>query len=378
MLLPSQRHLFDIPRDVCYLNAAYMTPLTKEQHRVGQEALSLSMHPWEVSAEDFFPVVEDIRVLAGQILNADADSIAIIPAVSYGMATAAKNLPLKPREAVLVLEEQFPSNVYEWRALADQVGGEIMTVATPDDDDWSTAVLDTLEQFGSRISIVALPHVHWSSGAALDLVSISATCKRIGAALVLDLTQSIGAMPIDMQKVDPDFAIAGGYKWMMGPYSLGVMYVAPRWYNGKPLEQNWIARKGSEDFRGLVNYQSDYQPGARRFDMGERSNFILAPIYKEGLRQLLEWGIENIAETLETLNKRLAALAGEAGFSPVNEAFRGPHLLGVHIGAAGDELLARLKAANVSASVRGNRLRVAPHLWIDEQDEAVFARALTA
>ncbi|WP_417460983.1 aminotransferase class V-fold PLP-dependent enzyme [Kordiimonas sp.] len=376
MILAPQRHLFDIPRNICYLNAAYMTPLTKEQHRAGQEALSLSMHPWEVSADDFFPVVEEIRSLAGQILNADADSMAIIPAVSYGMATAAKNLPLAPREAILVLEEQFPSNVYEWQSLADKVGGEIITVATPKDDDWTTAVTEVLEQFGNRISIVALPHVHWSSGAALDLVCISAVCKRIGAALVLDLTQSIGAMPIDMQKVDPDFAIAGGYKWMMGPYSLGVMYVAPRWQQGKPLEQNWIARKASEDFRRLVNYQSDYQPGARRFDMGERSNFILAPIYREGLRQLLEWGIENIAETLMALNARFAALALDAGFRPVNAAYRGPHLLGVHIGTAGDELLMKLKAANVSASVRGDTLRIAPHLWIDEQDEAVFASAI--
>lgn len=318
MILASQRHLFDIPRNVCYLNAAYMTPLTKVQHRVGQEALSLSMHPWEVSAEDFFPVIEDIRGLAGRILNADADSMAIIPAVSYGMATAAKNLPLASGEAVLVLEEQFPSNVYEWQTLAD----------------------------------------------------------RIGAALVLDLTQSIGAMPIDMQKVDPDFAVAGGYKWMMGPYSLGVMYVAPRWHDGKPLEQNWIARKGSEDFRHLVNYQSDYQPGARRFDMGERSNFILAPIYREGLRQLLEWGIENIAETLTALNERFAAMVADAGLRPVKPAYRGPHLLGVHIGTSGDELLVKLKAANISASIRGDTLRIAPHLWIDERDEAVFASAM--
>lgn len=376
MILDPQRHHFDIPRDVCYLNAAYMTPLTKAQEAAGRDAIKQSMQPWTTGASDFFPVVEDIRTLSAGIMNAAPDDIAIIPSVSYGVATAARNLPFTAGQKILVLEAQFPSNIYEWRQLVQEKGGEIVTVPTPADDDLTSAVLDVLENGGEQIAIAALPHVHWSSGAKLDLVAISRACKRCGTRLVLDLTQSIGAMPFDAAAVDPDFAIAGGYKWMMGPYSMGAMYVAPRWQAGLPLEQNWIAREGSENFAGLVNYRDGYQAGARRFDVGERSNFILAPIYRQGLKHLLGWGVDNIADTLSALNLRLADMAREHGLRPVAASHRGPHLLGVHVGTRGEALLTALADKGVVASVRGSMLRVAPHLWIDPQDEERFRSAL--
>lgn len=353
-----------------------MTPLTKAQEASGAAAIKQSMQPWTTGAEDFFPVVEDIRRLSARIINASAEDIAIVPSVSYGIATAARNLPFAAGQKILVLEDQFPSNIYEWRRLAEERGGTIMTVAAPTDDDLTSAVLEALEQQGQTIAIAAFPNVHWSSGAKLDLVEISSACRSIGVRLVLDLTQSIGAMPFDAKAFDPDFAIAGSYKWMMGPYSLGVMYVAPRWQEGSPLEQNWIAREGSEDFAGLVRYRDNYQPGARRFDVGERSNFILAPLFRQGLMHLLEWGVENIAETLAALNLRLAEVARAHGLRPVSGECRGPHLLGVHVGDRGQSILEGLKSAGVIASVRGSMLRLSPHLWIDEDDELRFQHAL--
>lgn len=376
MILKPQRHLFTIPHDVCYLNAAYMTPLTKAQEAIGGTAIKQSMQPWTTGAEDFFPVVEDIRRLSARIINGSPDDIAIIPSVSYGMATAARNLPFAAGKKILVLEDQFPSNIYEWQRMAGEHGGDILTVATPSDDDLTSAVLQALEGQGSDIAIAALPNVHWSSGAKLDLAEISSACRRQGVRLVLDLTQSVGAMPFDVKVVDPDFAVAGGYKWMMGPYSLGVMYVAPRWQEGNPLEQNWIAREGSEDFAGLVRYRDSYQGGARRYDVGERSNFILAPIYRQGLMHLLDWGIDNIAETLAALNTRLADAAREYGLRPVSEQCRGPHLLGVHVGDQGTAVLEGLKSAGIIASVRGSMLRLSPHLWVNENDEDRFLKAL--
>lgn len=377
-ILSPNRALFDMPRDTCYLNAAYMTPLTKAQVKAGHASLELSSHPWDMGAEDFFTDTERTRSLAAEVLGVTADDLAFVPAASYGTATAAKNLPFEKGQAVLVLEEQFPSNVYEWQALVERKGGDIITVPTPDDDDWTAGVLEALEAHGDRIAIAALPNVYWSSGARLDLVTISARCKAIGAALVLDLSQSLGAMPTDLKAIDPDFAVAAGYKWMFAPYGLSVMYVAPRWHNGVGLEQHWITRKNSEDFRGLVNYVREFQPGARRFDMGERSQMVLMPIWAEGLRQLAEWKVHNIAATLEALNGRLADVVGNAGFTCVDAAKRAPHTLGIKVGDKATEVGALLKDNKISASFRGNMLRLAPHMWVDEEDEARFVKVFVA
>ncbi len=367
-----------MPRDLCYLNAAYMTPLTLGQQAAGQGALAMNGTPWMVGPDDFFTTTEAIRGQGASIFNCTADDLAIVPAASYGIATAARNLPIEKGQAVLVLEGQFPSNVYEWRARTAEVGAELVTVAPPSDDDWTRAVLERVVALGDHLAIAALPHVHWSSGARLDLVAIGQAVRAAGGALVLDLTQSLGAMPFDAGAVDPDFAVAAGYKWLLGPYGMGLMYVAPRHQHGTALEQNWIVRRDSEDFAGLVDYKDDYQPGARRFDVGERSNFILAPIFHEGLRQLLEWGVGNVAESLNAINTRLGAVAEAAGLGPIAESLRGPHMTGIHCGDRGPALLAALKERGVSASLRGQTLRLAPHLWIDEADEARFEEAVKA
>jgi len=378
MILPSQRQLFDMPREVCYLNAAYMTPLTKKQVAAGEAALKLSSHPWNLAPEGFFDKTETTRALAAEVMGVTPDDVAFVPAASYGIATAAKNLPFRSGQAILLLEEQFPSNVYEWQALASRVGGEILTVATPTDGDWTTAVLETMDRFGHKIAIVSVANVYWSSGVTLDLAAISRKCKEVASALVLDLSQSLGAMPTDFTEIDPDFAVAAGYKWMMAPYGLSVLYVAPRWQHGVGLEQHWISRKDSEDFRALVNYSQEFQPGARRFDMGERSQLILMPIFEEGLLQLLEWGVGNIANTLSALNARLAAKLDGVGFECVPAKLRAPHMLGVKIGARADEIGQLFKLNNISASFRGDMLRLSPHLWVDAQDEARLRDALGA
>jgi selenocysteine lyase/cysteine desulfurase len=378
MILSSQRQLFDMPREVCYLNAAYMTPLTRKQVAAGADALMLSSHPWNLGPEGFFDETEKTRALAAEVMGVTSDDVAFVPAASYGIATAAKNLPFRNGQAILLLEEQFPSNVYEWQARASRVGGEILTVATPDDGDWTTAVLETLQRFRHKIAIVSIANVYWSSGAKLDLVAISRECKAIGSALVLDLSQSLGAMPTDFAEIDPDFAVAAGYKWMMAPYGLSVLYVSPRWQHGVGLEQHWISRKGSEDFRALVNYSQEFQSGARRFDMGERSQLVLMPIFEEGLRQLLEWSVGNIADTLAALNARFAAVLEGAGFECVPANLRAPHILAARIGPRADEIGQLFRRHGISASFRGDMLRLSPHLWVDAEDEARFRDALGA
>ncbi len=370
--IPCQRDLFDIPDDVAYLNCAYMSPLLRRAAAVGAEALRRKCQPWTITPSDFFTDSERARTLFARLIGASAEDVALIPAASYGIATAAANLELPSGRPVLLLSDQFPSNVYPWRDMALRNGAEVLTVARPLDDDWTRAVLDLLDE---RVAIVALPHCRWTDGGLLDLVRIGERCREVGAALVVDATQSLGALPLDVRAVDPDFLICPGYKWLLGPYSLGYMYVAPRHHEGRPLEHNWITRLGSEDFTRLIDYQEGFQPGARRYDVGERSNFALLPAGIVGLEQLLEWGVEAIAATLAAVTAGIAEEAAALGLQATDPGKRAGHFLGLRFPEGVPPGLAeRLAAERVYVSLRGDSLRVTPHLYNHEADiERLFA-----
>ncbi len=365
-MLLCQRHLFDIPDDVAYLNCAYMSPLMKPALEAGTAGLARKAHPWELTPDKFFTGSDEFRATAAQLIDCPADCVAIVPSASYGIATAARNLPLRKGQSVLVLEEQFPSNYYPWQRRVEESDAALKVVAWPEDDDWTAAVLDSLT---ADVAIAALPQVHWTSGGRLDLVRIGATCRKLGAALVLDLTQSLGALPCSVREVQPDFAVAASYKWLLGPYSIGLLYVAPKWQGGMPLEENWIQRANARDFSSLILYTEDYDAGARRFDMGERSNFALLPAAVRAMKQLLEWEVAEISETAGALNRQIAAAAAELGFSSPPDHLRAPHYLCLRrktgIPRELPEMLAREK---VFVSVRGSSIRVTPHVYNSAAD----------
>lgn len=372
--IPCQRNLFDIPDDVAWLNCAYMSPLMKSAVEAGEAGIRGKAQPWNIKPADFFPGPEEARDLFARLINASADEIAIVPSVSYGIATAARNLGAPAGSRILLLDEQFPSNVYAWRELAARRGARVDTVPRPADDDWTTAIL---EHVGEDVSIAALPHNHWTDGGLIDLERVAAALRKAGAALVLDVTQSLGALPLDVRRVKPDFLVCGSYKWMLGPYSLGFLYVDPRHHGGEPLEHNWIARAGSEDFTGLVNYRDDFQPGARRFDVGELSNFALMPQANAAMRQILDWGVENIQATLSARNEAIAANAREMGIDSVSQGLRAGHFLGLRFeGGVPEGLGQRLADEDIHVSVRGASMRVTPHLYNNDRDIEHFLDAL--
>jgi selenocysteine lyase/cysteine desulfurase len=365
-MLPCQRHLFDIPNDVTYLNCAYMSPLMKPAIEAGIWGLKRKAHPWELTASEFFTGAEEFRVIAAKFFNATADCIAIVSSAGYGIQTAARNLRVGKGQKILVLDEQFPSNYYPWEQLARDRGAELKIVPWPADNDWTAAVLAALT---SDVAIAALPNVQWTSGGRLDLVRIGDACRKLGAALALDLTQSLGVLPFDAAAVQPDFAVAATYKWLLGPYSLGALYVAPKWHNGTPLEQGWIQRDNAQDFSSLVLYSEGYDRGARRYDMGERANFASIPAAVRAMQQILDWGIEKILATSASLNRYLAEAAAELGFSAPREPLRAPHYLCLRKAEPiTSELTSALARERVYVSVRGTSMRVTPHVYNTMED----------
>ena len=372
-LLGDQRALFAIPREVAYFNCAYMSPLLQAVEAAGTEGLRRKLSPWEITASDFFTGPEQARERFARLIGADAGDIAVVPAASYGISTAALNIEVARGQAIVIAAEEFPSGVLVWRDVAEQAGARIVTVERPANGDWTSAMEDAI---GADTAVVVASQTHWLCGGYTDLVRIGARCRSVGAALVLDVTQSAGALPIDVRAIDPDFLVAAAYKWLLGPYSVSFMYVAPRWHEGRPLEAAWTSRAGAEDFRRLAEYASDYQPGARRFDAGERSNFAALPAAIAALDQLLSWTPERISATIGASADRIIEAVAPLGLSALPPAVRSPHYLGLSAKVLPDDLPARLARRNVYLSARGDRLRLSPHLYNDDADIERLVAAL--
>ncbi len=382
-LLPSQRHLFDIPDDVAYLNCAYQSPLMNSVVAAGEGAVRQKRYPWEITPPDFFTLPNRGRELFARIIGANADDIAIIPSVSYGMAIAALNIDVAAGQEILVLDEQFPSNVYPWREKAGESGARLVTVPRPASasgenslEPWTDVVLAAI---GPQTAIVALPHCHWTDGSLIDLVAVGKKVRREGAALVLDVTQSAGVLPIDVKQVQPDFLVAVTYKWLMGPYSLGFAYIAPQWRDGQGVEQTWGGRKGAEDFTRLVDYQDEWAPGVPRMDMGARSQMQLMPMALAAMEQILAWGVERIAATLAEKTRDIALRTTEIGLESVPEEQRAGHFISLKFpGGVPAPLLDRLFEQKIFVSARGDNMRVTPYLYNSAYDIDRLMAALTA
>jgi selenocysteine lyase/cysteine desulfurase len=375
-MIENQRHRFDMPAGVHYLNCAYMSPLSDTVRAAMAEGASAKAQPWNYKPNDFTRHPEDFRGRAAKLFGTVADNIAIVPSASYGLAIAAKNLPLAKGQSVLVLADQFPSNLYVWREKAKEAGAHIVTVQRDPLLGWTPAILDAI---GPDTAIAALPHNHWADGGLLDLAAIGAKCRSVGTALVLDLTQSLGALPFDIASIQPDFAVSACYKWMMGPYGTGALYIAPKYHDGQPIEQTWMGRAGSEDFSRLTDYRDDFQPGARRFDMGEKSNPPLLMGATAAIDMLLEWGIEALSETFAAKTNFIAGAAREIGLIADDIGIRAPHFLALRFPkGVPDGLTDRLAAANVFVSLRGTSLRVTPHVYNDVADSVALIAALAS
>ena len=356
-----QRDLFEIPDGIAYLNCAYMSPLLRSVRAAGIDGVSSKSRPWELSPADFFTLAEETRGLFAHVIGAQPDDVAFIPAASYGIGTAARNVEVDRGSEIVLLAEEFPSNVYPWIERAKEADARIRFVERPGDRDWTAALLASIHD---RVAVVSIPNVHWSEGALIDLVAVRERVDEVGCALVLDLSQSLGAVPFDVRKVRPDFMACPTYKWLLGPYSMGFLYVAPDWHAGRPIEHGWIGRAGSEDFARLVEYQDGFQPGARRYDVGERANFALMPMVRAALLQLLEWGPPAIADALRGLTHGIVERASTLGYQAVPEVLRAPHYLGLtHPEGLPSDVVSRLAQERVYVSQRGESLRVTPHVY---------------
>lgn len=372
-MLKNQQDKFRIPENVTYLNGAYMSPSLKSVEQTGHEAITQKCFPYEVKAKDFFVHSENLRKQFAAFIEApDYHNIAIIPSVSYGMANVANNICLEENDEIIIADGQFPSNVYAWQKVAQKYKASIKIIKPPSSFEkrgkvWNQNILEAIND---NTKVVSLGPLHWADGTLFDLKAIRQKTKAHNALLIIDGSQSVGALPFSIKDIQPDALVVVAYKWLLGPYSFGMAYYSDYFNDGEPIENNWINRYNSEDFSGLVNYESRYQPKAGRYNMGEYSNFVNTPMLAKSLEQLQEWKPVNIQDYCHQISKKAITELRALSCFIEEDTYRAKHLFGVylpkHIDL--DKLKANFKKHNVYVSFRGNAIRVSCNVYNDERD----------
>lgn len=360
-----------------------MSPLPNMVTEAGQKAILRKQVPSLIPTDDFFTEVVLLKKTFAELCNiSNYTEVSIIPSVSYGLATVSKNIHAEKGQNILMVSGQFPSNVYIWQKLAEEKGLNIKTIEPPADTAnrgkiWNQRIIEAIDP---QTALVAMGNVHWADGTKFDLEEIREATNDVGALLIIDGTQSVGALPFDVHRIRPDALICAGYKWLMGPYSIGFAWYGDYFKDGTPLEENWINRFNSENFRDLVNYQKNYQPGMTRYDMGEKSNFILVPMMQKALEYVKQLSPNAIQQYCADISSSALIRLADSGWWMDSPEYRSHHLVGIrppsHLGA--EECAAKLKDQNIFVSLRGEFIRVSPNVYNHENDLNRLAEVLTA
>jgi selenocysteine lyase/cysteine desulfurase len=367
-----QKHLFRIPGGIHYLNCAYMSPLLISVEEKGIEGMRRKRNPLSIKPEDFFTGVNSVREKFGQMVHCGPAQVAVMPSVSYGMNSVITNIPYVKGQHALTISEEFPSCYYTARRWCRTHGAKLRVVARRDDipgraEEWNERIMDSIVP---DTAFLVMASVHWMNGTRFDLEAIGTRCREVGAKFIVDGSQSVGALPIDVQKYRIDALICAAYKWLMGPYSTALSYIHPGFNDGIPLEESWMTRPGAERFDRLTDYVEGYRPGAIRFDVGQSSNFISIPMLNEALRQLLEWGIGEIQEYGRQLSEPLIRFFLEKGSPVDHESCRAHHLMGLSLPPEtdGGKLINELQSRNVYVSLRGTNIRISINVFNTRED----------
>ena len=370
--------LFAIPEDVTYLNSAGVSPIPVPVRAAGEAGVARKVEPWKLSRASFYDIVEEARAAAAALIGAQPGDIAIVGSASYGIATACRNLPLPAGTAVVTLAEEHPSPVYAWLRAAEENGAVHDELARPADHDWTAAILSRLADQGRpRVSVLSLTPLHWNDGGLVDLPAIRKAADRVGAALVVDGTQAVGAQPFSVHEVRPDFLVFPTYKWLLGPYGLAFLYADPERQAGIPLEEHTFSRLGADQITNHYARELRFMEGSRRYDMGERSNFVTLPMAVAGMRLIEAFGPAKIEAHLQPLAARIIEGAAALGFTAPPPGRRAAHLIGLRReGMDAAAVVGGLAERGIHVAARNGAIRVSPHLYNDAADIERFLGAL--
>ena len=377
-----QRQHFQLPDEIHYLNGAYMSPLMKSVEEAGIEGMQRKRNPSGISPEDFFEESKTVRARFAQIINCKPEQVAIIPSVSYGLASAMRNLHVGKGQTAVVVGDEFPSDYYAVETWCRDNDKRMQVIKAPEGtvrrgERWNQAILESIN---ADTAVVVLSSIHWTDGTRFDLQAIGQRCREVDARFVVDGTQSVGVMPVDVAAFNIDALICAGYKWLLGPYAIGVAYYGEYFDHGRPIEEAWVNRSNAVNFAALTQYADEYTPAAGRYNVGEFGNFILIPMLSASLKQILEWEVANISAYCSSLTHPLAAWLSEHEYTVEDDQHRSPHIMGVGMPASMDMdiVILQLRERKIFVSRRGMAIRISAHVYNTQKDIDALKEALSA
>jgi len=368
---------------------------------VGHQAVSLKNHPWQIADNG---IADKVRAQFAELIGCHARDVALTPSTSYAMSQVAHNIwklgRIEAGDVILVLQNQMSSNVYAWQRLSRQVGAKLLAVCDDCDDGWDVALEKCIRQevaAGRHVALCALPHFLWTDGSGpINFLQLRQVLDELSprkrSCLVVDATQSLGVVPIDVKAAGIDWLACSVHKWLFGPYGMSLVYVAEEWSKNpmtEPIVQDEHNRLGADgdiclpfELAPHVGYAETFQDGAKKFDSGGRLNPILLPMVSRALQQVLEWQPNRIARRLAQLTQR--CVEGTEHLKLRTPKSHAPHMLGIRPGSEvetchmqwADAACSYLKERGIHVSSRAGCLRIAPHLYNDEADIDTLLDAL--
>jgi len=351
--------------DVAYLNASLQGPLPLAGVRASQEALEWKRRPDQLADSAYFELPNRIREKVSRLIGGKPEEIAVTSGASSGLAAVAAGIDWKPGDEVVVGKGEFPAHFSTWLRY-EQAGKLRVRVVEPRGRFLTPE--DYIALMGPQTRAISASYVRFDNGARLNTAPIAEACRKFGTALILDLSQCAGGMPIDIGATGATMAVASGYKWMLGPYGCGFFWIADEWVERLPLGAVYfMALEGAHDFRSMFKHQLRPVPGARRWDSPETANFTNLAAYDASLDLILRIGIDAVAQHVDALTAKIVeGLPREKCVlaSPEERAGRGPY---VCVSARKIEdtmaLYDKVRAANVHVSFRENAIRCSPFIY---------------
>lgn len=378
--MQSQRHLFQLPADVHYFNGAYMSPLLRSVEEAGIQGMIRKRNPTQITAADFFEEAKVVKQLFGRLIHGQPEQVAIIPSVSYGLESVVRNLPTNNGSKAIIVADDFPSDYYTIQRWCATHGKQLIVIHPPQTrvgrgQQWNQRLLEAID---TDTAAVIMSSIHWTDGTVFHLKEIGQQCRAMNAKLIVDGTQSVGARPIDVEAFNIDALVCAGYKWLLGPYAIGAAWYHEDFNHGQPIEEAWVNRDNARDFTSLTQYSAGYSPGAGRYNIGEYGNFILLPMFRTALEQVLEWQGDAIEQYCLRMSNALATHLTQLGFWVEDEEARSAHMFGALLPPGRDvaSFFERLNKHNIFVSRRGEAVRISTHVYIEEKDVELFREVL--
>jgi selenocysteine lyase/cysteine desulfurase len=360
-----------------YLDCAAQGPLPRDTSEAIRGALRLQEHPEEITAALFEDLPGRVRAAAARLIGCAPGSIAIGIGASHGINVAARGLPLRSGDEVLLSEGEFAANVFPWLNLEDRGVTVRVVPASPGRVVEAERLIGAI---GPRTRLIAVSQVAFATGYRVDLQAIGEACRARGLFLVVDGAQGIGALDFRVADCPIDVLAVSGYKWLLGPYGTGFTYVSPRVLDQlRVRDVNWQAVEGATHFNRRMEYRLQFREGARRFDVPETAAFLNLAGFAASVELLNRVRMPTVEAHARRLLDRLLLRVEATRLRVVSDLKpeRRSAILALEGGSLEEtrRIYRRLLERGVVLSLRDNLIRVAPHLYNTSDDIDRFLEA---